>query len=277
MLYKLKRSLAYRLQALYRFVLQFKKVKIKQHKGKLNLVVLMMTGKNHISMTRLSLLSIAKNWSALPKVILTSDGTMPARQIKKKLNFWPGELIVEDWEDMAKYHLNKERQALVSYGETHPFGKKLAIILKHAEEGPVLWIDSDILFFNDFVKFICGGTEDFTAAYHQPVLDYFDHNLYNTYKFNAGLLYISGVNIYENFNLEPLIRSLYPAYDFCTEQSIFAHIASKSMGLLWSRDIVKSYNSDNQQIKAMPALNVIARHYTSNVRHLFWRDAFYNL
>jgi len=285
MLNKIKGSLAYRLPWLYKLILKFKRANIKGYKSQLNVVILMMTGKNHIDMTRLSLLSVARHWVALPKVIITSDGTLSARQIKKKLEFWPGEIIAEDWEDTAKYHLNKKRQALVLYGETHPFGKKLAIILKHAEAGPVLWIDSDILFFNDFCKFIpvpgsqfsCGGTEDFTAAYHQPVLDYFAHNIYDTYKFNAGLLYVSGVDVYERFGLEQLIRSLHPNYDFCTEQSIFAHIASKSLGVLWSKDIVKSYNTDNQQVKAMPIHNVIARHYTSNVRHLFWRDAFFNL
>jgi hypothetical protein len=285
MLKKIKASLAYRLTNLYKIALKFKKTKCLQNKKSLNLVVLMMTGKHHLNMTRLALLSIANNWSALPKLIITTDGTITAEDIAKSLSFWPGEMLIKNWDDTVAYHKNKSRSALIRYGNNHPFGKKLAIILHHAENQPVLWIDSDILFFNDFVpyipknvtRFACGGTEDNKAAYHDAVLDKIQCNLYDLYSFNAGVLYVSGDKIYENFKLEDVLDSIHPTYDFLTEQTIFAYIASKSMGLLWSKDIIKNFHYDNQQIKAMPVKNVIARHYISNVRHLFWRDAFYNL
>jgi hypothetical protein len=249
------------------------------------MVVIMMTGKNFIDMTRLAILSIANTWSVLPKLIINTDGTMAAADILKQLDFWPAEIAVKDWQSTAKYHSEKGRNALVEYGNSHPFGKKLALILHYAENGPVVWIDSDILFFDDFVPFIpqqpsgfvCGGTEDFTAAYHDAVIKGMGNNLYDLYKFNAGILFVQGQNIYEDFALETLLKSIHPHYDFCTEQTIFAHIASKSMGIIWSKEVVKSFNHDLQQIAAMPIKNVMARHYTSNVRHLFWRDAFFHL
>lgn len=245
----------------------------------------MMTGENFIDMTRLAVLSIAQSWSVLPKLIINTDGSMQTAEIRKQLRFWPGEMVVEDWKNTATYHQNKNRPALVKYGNSHPFGKKLALILRYAEQAPVMWLDSDILFFNDFIPYLpktlsafaCGGTEDHTSAYHEAVIKHTGNNLYDRYQFNAGLLYVSGQDIYENFNLEQLIAAIHPDYDFCTEQTIFAHLASKSLGIIWSKDVVKTFNSDSQEIKAMTVENVIARHYTSNVRHLFWRDAFFNL
>lgn len=250
-----------------------------------NQVVLMMTGSSVLDMTRLSVLSIAQNWKHLPHLMVTTDGTTSPQIIEKALSFWPGELTVRPWQYIADYHQSKQRGALVNYGDAHIFGKKLATILCYAEEFPVLWVDSDILFFNDFTPFIhqdvtgfaCGGTEDFIGAYHEPVINYFKNDLYLKYKFNAGLLFASGKNIYEDFHLEQLINSLHPDYDFCTEQSIFAQIASESLGVIWSEEVVKNYNHDNQQNAPMPVTDVVARHYTSNVRHLFWRDGFFRL
>lgn len=284
-LHKIKGSLAFRLPHLYRSLLRLKEIHTLPQKKPLNTSVIMMTGRNFIDMTRLSVLSIGQSWSALPKLIINTDGSLTVQDIREQLNFWPGEMIVEDWQSTATYHQNQNRPALVQYGQAHPFGKKLALILRYAGQQSVIWLDSDILFFNDFVPhlpkplstFFCGGTEDFIAAYHQAVINFTGNNLYRLYPFNAGLLYVSGQNIYEDFNLEKLIAAVHPDYDFCTEQSIFAHIASKSLGIIWSKHIVKTFNSDSQQLVAMPVKNVVARHYTSNVRHLFWRDAFFRL
>lgn len=281
----IKGSLAYRLPNLYRALLSLKHLSVAGNKKRSDIRVLMMTGKNHLDMTRLALLSIANTWSVLPKIIVITDGTITSGQIVKELDFWPGELVAENWENIAKQHTDKSRDALVAYGNLHPFGKKLAIILHYAEKSPVVWIDSDILFFNDFIPFIpkqvtgfaCGGTEDFTAAYDDAVIKQIGTDLYSLYQFNAGLLYASGQSIYEDFDLERILKAIHPNYDFCTEQTLFAWIASKSMGILWPGEIVKSFHADNQQIKPMPVNNTIARHYTSNVRHLFWRDAFFNL
>jgi hypothetical protein len=270
---------------LYRQLLLFKRFSVPANKEQSVVVVIMMTGRRFIDMTRLSILSIANTWITLPKLIINTDGTMAVNEIRKALNFWPGDIIIEEWQTTEDYHINKGRDALVQYGNAHPFGKKLALIFRYAEQRPVVWIDSDILFFNDFTAFIplniagfaCGGTEDFAAAYHEAVIKITGNHLYDRYNFNAGLLYVSGQNIYEDFSLKEIIEGIHPKYDFVSEQTIFAHIASKSLGILWSQDVVKNFNSDSQEIKAMPTSHVVARHYTSNVRHLFWRDAFFNL
>lgn len=281
---KIKGSLAYRLPVLYKKLLRFKskpRLPVKQTSAT---VVLTMTGKGIIDMTILSVLSIAKSWGSLPKLIITSDGTISAAEIRSKLRFWTGELIINDWQLTETYHQNKDRANLIAHTHKHVLIKKLAVILHYAELQPILWLDSDILFYNNFTSyiprqqdFICAGSEEDFSLYDDRVLKFFNNDLYQRYKFSSGLMFIHGAHIYETFRLEELFGQLNDYTNYFTEQTIFAHIASQSSGIVWSTDIIKNFTTDNQQLKPMSKSNVIARHYTMNVRHLFWRDAFFNL
>ncbi|RZK57789.1 MAG: hypothetical protein EOO87_01935 [Pedobacter sp.] len=284
MLNKITKSLAFRLPHLYKILLRHKKLKSINNTRRSDQVVLMMTGRGFIEMTRLCLFSIANTWADLPKIIIISDGSLSKDEIYHFLVFWKGELFIEAFDHTLEYHKAKNRFALINYANAHPFGKKLAIILYHAALYPVVWVDSDILFYKSFSEFIpksdvfgCGGSEDFDHAYHQAVISQTGNNLYEYRKFNAGLLFVHGDSFYDDFNLERVIQSIYPAYDFCTEQSIFAHIASKSLGVIWNQEVIENSNVGLQNVSAMDITNKIGRHYTSNVRHLFWRDAFYLL
>lgn len=285
MINRLKASLAYRLPVLYKFLLSYKHMQPDKPKPDADVQVLMMTGRNHLLMTTLAIASIARNWAALPVLIISTDGSISRQQVLKKLAFWPGRLQVYDWEDTVHFHQTHKHAALLRYAEAHHFGKKMALILRFAAQFPVLWLDSDLLFFNDFNPYIpetgsnfaCGGSEDFQRAYHQAVLDSLGTALPDDYRFNAGIILASGDHIYERFNLEELLNRIYPAYDFLTEQTIFAYIAQQSLQVLWPETVIRSFHGDSQQIKAMNINNTVARHYTSNVRHLFWRDAFYHL
>ncbi len=279
----IKNSLAFRLPLLYKSLLRYRRLHLPQ-KSSSDVTVLMMTGKNYIELLRYSVWSIGKAWERLPKLIISTDGTISTSEIAKELKFWKGELILQSWEESINYHGNKIRPGLIEYANNQAFGKKLALILHHAEKGPVLWIDSDILFFNDFTRFLpkpesgicCGGSEDWITAYHQLVLNCYNERTI-VKNFNAGLLYVSGEKIYEKFGIEQTLMSVHPHYDFFTEQTIFAHIASYSMGVLWNKDVIKNFNEDRQNIMPMQVKDVIARHYTSNVRHLFWRDCLFNM
>jgi hypothetical protein len=284
MISKIKNSLAYRLPNLYRQLLKFKIIAppVKEKSG---LVVIMMTGKKLISMTRLSIFSIAKTWAVLPNLIIATDGTLSSEQIKSTLNFWPGELEVTDWLETERYHSDKKRSNLVNYAHVNVLGKKLAFILHYAERYPVLWIDSDILFYNDFTKFIpsnieaffCGGSEEPPTLHDDRVLRFYNNNPYEKYSFSSGIMMIKGRDIYEKYDIETLFDTLSDYDHYFTEQTIFAHISSQSLGVVWGMDIIKNFTHDNLVLQPMPVKNVIARHYTKNVRHLFWRDAFFNL
>lgn len=286
MIGKIKNSLAFRLPGLYKTLLNKKSIRKAAAKETLGATIITMTGKRLITMTRCAILSIARNWERLPKLVVVTDGTMTTEELEEQLGFWPGELVVQDWEQTANYHLGKKREKLIKYAGEHVLGKKLAVILHHAEIYPVTWLDSDILFFSDFSAmlpldtpqgFVCGGSEDHWATYDSRVLKYYNNDLYKHYGFSSGVLYIYGEGIYEQFDIDGLLPELNDYTDFFTEQTVFAHIASKSLGILWGLDTIKNFNSDTQSVKPMPVNGVVGRHYTTNVRHLFWRDAFFHI
>lgn len=274
--------MAYRLPILYQRLLIFQNYKtLRKERSDIN--VLMMTGKNHIDLLKISVLSIARNWDKLPKLTIVSDGSLSLQQIEKVISFWKGELAVQNWADSIAYHKTKNRTSIAAYASANPFGKKMAVILHHAELYPTIWIDSDVLFFKDLSPFIpeytdgiqCGGSEDNIAAYHDELVHKLHTNTAMLGKFNAGLLYVSGKNIYEKYKLDQLLSEIHPHYNFLTEQTIFAHIASQSQGIIWKEDIIRNFTSDNQDLKPTKIGNSIGRHYPSNVRHLIWRDAFF--
>lgn len=282
MIERIKKSLAYRLPFIYKKVLRFKSFKTKA-KPLDHTIVITMTGRAHIQLTRVSILSIANKWATLIKLVVYSDGSISDKEIRSNLKFWKGELIVALWLDVANYHEQLGRNALIEYAKKNPFGKKMGIILFHAEKDPVIWIDSDILFFNDFTPFIpkqnsnllFGGSEDSIQAFDARVLKEMKSKFDVDYKFNAGLLYACGAKIYEQFNIENVLKKMHPDYDFLTEQTIFAHIANQSLKVIWPQHILKSSSEDNQNIIATGVKQIVARHYVSNIRHLFWRDAFF--
>ncbi|WP_316832717.1 hypothetical protein [Pedobacter aquatilis] len=233
-------------------------------------------------MVKCCLFSISKKWSQLPKLVIISDGSITTEKIKHSLKFWKGAIQIKHWQESITYHQRKNRNAIKSYAELNPFGKKLAIILHYAEIKPVIWIDSDILFFKDFVPYFpnidmkpaCGGSADWKGSYDERLLIFFNASADEYGSLNAGLVYAYGEDLYEKYRLEEAIKYIHPNYDFLSEQTIFAEIASDSFGILWNQHIIGNYNSDNQSLRPTSGA-LIGRHYTSNVRHLFWRDAFY--
>ena len=245
-----------------------------------------MTGKNFLPLFRMSVYSIARKWDTLPKLTVINDGSVSDDEIRRHIKFWKGELYIQPYADSVNYHMQKGRDALVKFSENHIFGIKMAVILHHAELDPVLWVDSDILFFKDMHRYIpsskpdfcCGVTEDWYRAYDPAVLEILpDNRLGETPGMNAGMLYAFGKAIYEQFRLEQLLNQLHPNYHFFTEQTLFAYIASNSFGILWDQSIVKNTSDDNKEFRAKNPATMIARHYTSHMRLLFWRDAMFDL
>jgi len=110
MIKKIQKSLAYRLPVFYKRWLHFKKIRKTVAKDSLDATVITMTGKRIINMTRLSVLSIANTWDKLPKLIIITDGTIATAEVESSLNFWPGELIINDWQLTEQYHSQKKTE-----------------------------------------------------------------------------------------------------------------------------------------------------------------------
>ncbi|WP_443938114.1 hypothetical protein [Pedobacter sp. MW01-1-1] len=70
--------------------------------------------------------------------------------------------------------------------------------------------------------------------------------------------------------MENIINTIHPNYDFLSEQTIFAHIASKSLGVLWKNNVVANFGGDNLTLKPMKINGLIGRHYTQAIFDIFF-------
>jgi hypothetical protein len=94
---------------------------------------------------------------------------------------------------------------------------------------------------------------------------------------NAGL-HLSEGAIYEALDLSPPVRFALESgeHHYLTEQTIIAIAALRSAGIYWER--ADAHLADDDCYTLRPTFrgrSWLARHYTGNVRHLFWRDAFF--
>lgn len=281
-------SLSYRLPVIYRKLtltkIAFSKLQKKENS---NLTVLLMAGKKHSDYLVITVFSILKYWSVLPKLIISTDGTCSSEVLARKLQFWPGDIFFTTPEETAKYHSKHSRSSISEYADKSAFGKKLAFVIQNIEQAPCLWIDCDIIFYNDFVKYVdlpnridsdyFGASEDWTMAYDNFLVDSKYLHLKELPPISTGIFLGYSKNIYNTYSLEELIKESIPNCTHFTEQTILANLCHNSLGVLWSKNLIKNYNEDNQSLKPTNVKDVVCRHYTNNVRHLFWRDAFFNL
>lgn len=288
MIQKIKNSLAFRLPRVYNYVLDRLPLPNDSFvsKEQSELTLLMMAGKKHLSCLRYSLWSIAKSWSSLPRVIISTDGSLTSEQIASALSFWPYPVKVQDWKESADYHLQLNRKSVAEYAAKDPFGKKLAFIIHHSEINPVLWVDCDILFYNDFTRYLpevgsnesnyFAVSEDWIYAYDVNVVEKFYPDIKNYKPVSTGIMLAYGTSYYNDNNLEEVIKAAIPTCMHFTEQTIFAALANKSLGVLWDTNLIKNYNEDSLSLSPSDVDTFVARHYTNNVRHLFWRDIFFH-
>lgn len=90
-------SLAYRLPSCYRFLLRHQPIK-KIAKPQSEVSMVSMTGKAHLPLLRLSLLSAVGTWSKVPTLTIVNDGSLSNQDIAKTLHFWPGSFKIESLE-----------------------------------------------------------------------------------------------------------------------------------------------------------------------------------
>lgn len=165
-------------------------------------------------------------------------------------------------------------------------GLKLAIIIQVSEMGkPLFYADTDVLWFNDPLNdidnFIQSDLNIHMSYDNWPGYDYdlikkADLNI-TTEKpwYNAGMMFIKNFNAQQMAIIDELLAFLVVEHNNLSEQTIFANL-QKKLGLsemAENKYILKS----KDQFDIIPTLgkDMVARHYTGQIRHLFWRDAFF--
>jgi len=284
----LNKSLAFRSSSVYKILQKsdqsYKYLSIKPEMG---ISLLTMTGVAHSSMLWNCLLSIASTWSEIPPLILVDDGSGAARILKKKISWWQSEILVRDKDHYINYHQNLKRYSLCEYTKNDPFGLKLAAILAEAEQNTVFWCDADVLFFKDFSEEINSHkanlcetliwtTEDLNSEGYDPnIINLLPTSHRLSKPINTGMVLIKG-NIYDQFNLLPLIDAAKLTRNGLTEQTILAKATLEAGVVKWGLDTIQITGTDSTEWKpSFLTSGAKARHYIKPTRQSFWRDAFF--
>jgi hypothetical protein len=279
------RSYAFRCQGLYKFALGcFPRPQLREGKDRLDILMLTMCGKKHLLMLECCLFSMGRFWKRLPALKVVSDGTMPKEKIAKKLSWWPQPVEVVDWGDYLTGRAAETRPELAAFAKKHVLGRKLLVLVEEAEKGPVLWCDSDILFYGDFTchlphelpsRTFVFSTEEIGAGGYDPAL--LQEGLgYLTEKprVNTGILLCAG-NFYDECGLAPFVQKGLAACYGVTEQTIMAHAVHQTGEVRWGTNVVEIVGTDQLYLSPVGVIHGgAARHYYSGFsQHMFWRDA----
>lgn len=288
---RLFNSLAFRIPYLYQLWLR----KIKKTKNKKQIITdetyhfLFLCGSNHLDLLEQSLFSVFNNFESIPQVYVFTDKGLAITDCKERLKWFPSELLtILSYRDCENFHHQKGNQALAEFAVTNPMGLKLAAILQIAALGkPFLYSDTDVLWFKDpkniFNKIITAQqvnihlSQDFQKAYDDHLIDEGDLGALNKAPYYcAGILFATHFNPSDLDFIQSLLHVALEKSNHFTEQTIFAAL-QKQVGES-SLDKANFCIQTNDRFDFIPqrSSDLIARHYIGPVRHLFWRDSFFN-
>lgn len=226
-----------------------------------------------------SLLSVYKNWLFLPDIIIITDGT-PVSLIKSKIIRWPRNIEIDTWESCANFFSKKGNSNLFNYANNELWGKKFVSILAVSDKSPILYSDTDVLWFSDPIVSISPSrklpymkmSQDIEFCYSDSMLKNLNENLIlNEPPRNAGVIYSAG-NFSNYPKWEYLCNYLEKNADNRTEQTSFA-ILNSYFGETWDKNEIFIETEDMSSVFSYRYYNkFIARHYVNTKKWLFWRD-----
>jgi hypothetical protein len=166
-------------------------------------------------------------------------------------------------------------EKLRSYLATHPTGKQLALIMSLPEDGPCLYVDSDVLFFDNGADLIAKAADRNSPAYYlldcqfsgDPRLlrDPTERNE----PINTGVLLL-----FKQLDWSISIRrflELEGEPNFFTNQTM-THLALHANGAVCFDPAKYVLQLDDQFVYAdrYASASLALRHYVNPVRHKFW-------
>jgi hypothetical protein len=246
--------------------------------------LLTVAGRAQLPLLRESLLSLARSWSALPTVVVATDGSTRAEEMLGALAWWPGPVEAVEAEQLLE-QLDREGVPEVrAFSRRNVMGIKLAALLVSARQAPTLAVDTDVLWFRDFAPQVAslaraGGdvllrmSEDYHPSYHWEVAEALGVDLRLPPFANAGIAYLRG-DLLRALDVRPALAVAANAGNFFSEQTLLAAANRVLGGGLWTPTELACFDSDAMALRVTYRDKPwAARHYVSPVRHLFWRDA----
>ena len=281
MIRRLRNSWLYRSSTLYRRLAGWFPPPI-EAKPLMDLRYLTMGGASHLDIMVASLRSLAASWPELPTLrVVVADETDPA-VVHRRLNWWRGSREVVSWRAAAAWAAANVSPALSRFAEREPMGRKMAAVFQAATEGPVLYSDTDVLWFGypdsiaDLItahESVLAMSTDIYAAYDQRLVPHELPELAAKPYYCAGIMFAKG-RVFENDRLHALLE--FAAHDAIglTEQTLFAMLDCALGGRRFPEDEIYLSDADRfARSETFLGMPWAARHYVGQVRHLFWRDA----
>jgi hypothetical protein len=257
--------------------------------------LLLFSGYKGAKMMKAVLLSMYYNWDKIPRLTLISDGT-PKEVLEAALQFWPYPYEIKSWEDCAAWHRSKGRQSIIDFAHVNPYARKLLSVLAEAEQRPVFYCDTDVLWFAEprlpapsacptpppapANGGIIGISRDNAHHYHPPAIRYLNReDLMEKPAINCGVVYLSG-SVYDHYpDFEGLMQFMRIFNEPFSEQTTFALLADR-LGDTWTLDEIILSTTDLHWPLIPRYLfkgTQLARHHVATKHSWFWRDALFIL
>jgi hypothetical protein len=240
------------------------------------------SGYRGAKMMKALLISVYYRWEKIPRVTIVSDGT-PKEVLEAAMQFWPFLYEVKHWEECAEWHRANGHPAIVDFAQINPYARKLLSVLAEAEQRPVLYCDTDVLWFAPprlpepvNGRCIMRMSTDNMHCYHLPAIRYLHReDLLDKPPMNAGVVYLAG-SAWDHYpGFEELLEFMRIFNEGPAEQMTFAMLADR-LGDNWTLDeiIVSTKDKYWPFIPRYPFSGTqMARHHVATKHSWFWRDA----
>jgi hypothetical protein len=243
---------------------------------------LTIVGRPQWLMLRESLLSLYHTWKALPRITVVSDGSWTEHEFKPVFGWWPGTINVLHPEEIRVLASAADEVELRQYAEVHPYGLKLASIILLARQKPVLYVDSDILWFSDPTAVIgppsgwtkpMGIREGSCCQAQELAMRHCPQVLAPPYV-NSGMIALHG-ELLSSELLRPMVRYAITDPRVYCEQTIVAAGVKLGRGFFPEKLCLVEFDDvAGLRQRSMSKEGYHSRHYVNWMRHLLYRDAF---
>lgn len=287
---KIKNSFAYRIPVLVfkNWLTHISPVKFqpKEAASEYNLITL--CGAKDYPLLKQSLLSVHRSFRKLPHLYVVTDFGTSDEMCQKISKLYSTDLLhIIPADECMKYHEENGNALLKSYALKSAMGLKLAAILRISALGlPLFYFDTDVLWFSDpadDLKQLMRSESNIHMSYdYYPGYDYDlirKANLGITSEerpyYNAGIIFLKNVTEQQWAAIKKLLPFVVEEHSNLTEQTIFAYLQRLSGPSLLAADKYLLYSEDQFAFHTSLKKNAVARHYIGQIRHIFWRDAFF--
>jgi hypothetical protein len=279
---RVRNSLAYRMASVCRLAVSARPPRRLPPKAPSQWLVVTFAGPRQQLMLEQFLLSLYLAWPRLPRVRVITDGSDPS-WIPTAPRWWPGNVAVLRWGDVTAFHSSRGHTDLLRFASRVPMARKLAGVTMAAGDEPLIYADTDVLWFRTLDEATLGNwvqsspvmviSEDYQSSYDSALVPSHLPHLGAPPYSCAGFLFAFG-DLLGACDLGPLMPYAAESGVAVTEQTIFAEMAHQLGARHWPSAEV--YCHDRDRFSLRPTYQNkpwIARHYVAPARHLFWRDA----